>query len=279
MTLNCNGEILDLSLPRIMGILNITPDSFYDGGKYRTKKQIFDRVDRMLKEGASFIDLGGYSSRPHAKDISEQEELDRVIPSIGDLVTEFPGIRISIDTFRSGVARTALEAGAVMINDISGGIRDEKMLDVAATAQVPIVLMHMKGTPQTMMEQTEYEHILTDLIRYFSERIAVCRQKKINDVILDPGFGFAKTIPQNYELLDQLALFHTLNAPVLVGVSRKSMIYKPLKISPLEALNATTALHMSALERGAHILRVHDVKPAMECIEMYLRLKKYGTQE
>lgn len=262
-----------------MGILNITPDSFYDGGKFRTKKQILDQADRMLKEGATFIDIGGYSSRPNAKDISEQEELDRVIPSIQDLKKEYPGIRISIDTFRAKVAEAALEAGAIMINDISGGLRDERMLGVASAAQVPIVLMHMKGTPQTMMDQTEYAHLLTDILHYFSERIAACRQKKINDVILDPGFGFAKTIPQNYELLDQLALIHALNAPVLVGVSRKSMIYKPLGINPLEALNATTALHMSALERGAHILRVHDVKPAMECIEMYSRLKKYGTQE
>lgn len=277
MTLNCKGEILDLTTPRIMGILNVTPDSFYDGGQYQTKKQILDQVKRMLQEGAAFIDVGGYSSRPHAKDISEQEEMDRVIPNIENLVKAFPTIRISIDTFRSKIAQAALDAGAVMINDISAGLRDTAMLDVAATAQVPIVLMHMKGTPQTMMDESEYDHLLTEVLHYFSERLAATRQKKINDVILDPGFGFAKTIPQNYELLDQLAQIHALSTPVLVGLSRKSMIYKPLEINPLEALNATTALHMSALERGAHILRVHDVKPARECIEMYTRLKKYGA--
>ena len=279
MTLNCKGEILDLSRPRIMGILNVTPDSFYDGGMYQTKKQILDQVRRMINEGATFIDVGGYSSRPHAQDISEQEEMDRVIPTIENLIAAFPDVWISIDTFRSKVAEAALEAGAMMINDISGGLRDDRMLDVAAEVQVPIVLMHMKGTPQTMVDHTEYDHLLTEVLHYFSERLAAARQKKINDVILDPGFGFAKTIPQNYELLDQLALFHSLEAPVLVGVSRKSMIYKPLEINPLEALNATTALHMSALERGVHILRVHDVKPAMECIEMYTRLKKYGAAE
>lgn len=279
MTLNCKGEVIDLTTPRIMGILNVTPDSFYDGGRYVTKEQIIDQVNRMLAEGATFIDVGGYSSRPYAENISEQEELDRVIPAIQNLANEFPGIRLSIDTFRSGVARAALEAGAVMINDISGGMRDERMLDVAAESSVPIILMHMRGTPQTMMDQTEYEHLPTDVLYYFSERLSVARQKKINDVILDPGFGFAKTIPQNFELLDQLSLIQTLNMPILVGISRKSMIYKPLEINPLESLNATTALHMSALERGANILRVHDVKPAMECIEMYIRLKKYGTQQ
>lgn len=279
MTLNCKGEILDLSTPRIMGILNVTPDSFYDGGKYQTKKQVLEQVERMLNEGATFIDVGGYSSRPHAIDISEQEEMDRVIPTIENLIDAFPDINISIDTFRSNVALAALDAGAVMINDISGALRDKRMLEVAAEAQVPIVLMHMKGTPQTMVDHTEYDHLLTEILQYFSERLAAAKEKKINDVILDPGFGFAKTIPQNYELLEQLAIMQTLQTPVLVGVSRKSMIYKPLEINPLEALNATTALHMVALERGAHILRVHDVKPAMECIEMYSRLKKYSAGE
>jgi len=279
MTLNCKGEILDLTMPRIMGILNVTPDSFYDGGQYITRKQILEQADRMLNEGATFIDVGGYSSRPHARDISAQEEMDRVIPAIEILVGAYPEIRISIDTFRSQVAKTALETGAIMINDISGGLHDDHMLDVAAEAQVPIILMHMRGTPQTMMDNTDYYHLLTEVLHYFSERLVAARQKKINDVILDPGFGFAKTIPQNYELLSQLNLMQTLGAPVLIGISRKSMIYKPLEINPLEALNATTALHMSALERGAHILRVHDVKPAMECIEMFARLKKYGAGE
>lgn len=278
MTLNCQGEIVDLSTPKIMGILNVTPDSFYDGGRYVTKKQILDQVGRMLREGAAFIDVGGYSSRPYADDISVQEEMDRVIPTIQNLIHDFPGIRISIDTFRSAVAKAALEAGAVMINDISGGLQDADMLDLAAQAKVPIVLMHMRGTPQTMMEQTEYDHVVTEVLEYFSERVAVAREKKINDVILDPGFGFAKTVPQNYRLLDQLRLMQTLNMPILVGISRKSMIYKPLEINPLESLNATTALHMSALERGANILRVHDVKPAMECIGMFTRLKKYGSE-
>lgn len=278
MTLNCSGEIIDLTTPRTMGILNVTPDSFYDGGRYVTKEQILDQVGRMLNEGATFIDIGGYSSRPYADDISVQEEMDRVVPAIQNLIQEFPGIRISIDTFRMDVAKAALEAGAMMINDISGGLHDPRMLNLAAEAKVPIVLMHMKGTPQTMMERTEYENVVTEILHYFSERVAAAREKKINDVILDPGFGFAKTVPQNFRLLDQLQLMQTFNLPILVGISRKSMIYKPLEINPLESLNATTALHMSALERGAHILRVHDVRPAMECIGMYMRLKKYGSE-
>lgn len=261
-----------------MGILNVTPDSFYDGGRYVTKEQILDQVGRMLNEGATFIDIGGYSSRPYADDISVQEEMDRIVPAIQNLIQEFPGIRISIDTFRMDVAKAALEAGAMMINDISGGLHDPRMLNLAAEAKVPIVLMHMKGTPQTMMERTEYENVVTEILHYFSERVAAAREKKINDVILDPGFGFAKTVPQNFRLLDQLQLMQTFNLPILVGISRKSMIYKPLEINPLESLNATTALHMSALERGAHILRVHDVRPAMECIGMYMRLKKYGSE-
>lgn len=278
MTLNCNGSLIDLTTPRIMGILNVTPDSFYDGGRYETRKQILDQVGRMLAEGATFIDIGGYSSRPHAEDVSPKEELNRVLPVIKTLVEEFPDILISIDTFRAKVAEAALDAGAVMINDISAGLRDERMLDVAATAQVPIVLMHMRGTPQTMMDETAYEDLLPEMLHYFSGRLAMARQKHINDVIIDPGFGFAKTIPQNYKILDQLRLFQTLNAPVLVGISRKSMIYKPLGTNPLNALNGTTALHMSALERGAHILRVHDVSPARECIEVYQRLKKYREE-
>ena len=279
MTLNCRGSLIDLSQPAIMGILNVTPDSFYDGGRYTDMQPMLEHTGRMLEEGATLIDVGGYSSRPNAQDISIQEELDRVIPVIETLISTYPDILISIDTFRSEVAEACLKAGACMINDISGGLRDDAMLDLAARAQVPIVLMHMKGTPQTMTQETSYSHLLTDILSYFSERLAVAKSKMIHDVIIDPGFGFAKTIPQNYEILDQLSLFQSLNTPLMVGVSRKSMIYKPLETSPLEALNATTALHMSALERGANLLRVHDVKPAMECIKVFQRLKKYGRRE
>ena len=269
MTICCKGELIDLSRPRVMGILNCTPDSFYDGGKYWDPYVAFRQAETMLKEGADFIDVGGYSSRPGAPDVSEKEELKRVLPVIEGLVEEFPETCISIDTFRSEVARQALDAGAAMVNDISAGLRDEQMLPLVAARQVPYVMMHMKGTPQNMTEHTGYEDLVRDILFYFSERLAAARQLGITDCIVDPGFGFAKTREQNFSLLGALEEFRTLKAPLLVGISRKSMIHKTLGITPGEALNGTTALHMLALKGGARILRVHDVKEAVECVRLW----------
>ena len=269
MTINCKGELIDLSFPKIMGILNVTPDSFYDGGKYKDEKSILLQTEKMLSEGATFIDLGAYSSRPGATPISEEEELARTIPIVDLLLREFPKIILSIDTFRSEVALNCLEAGAALINDISAGRMDKKMLSTIKKCKVPYILMHMKGTPQTMQNETSYKELLTDILRYFSERVATARALGIHDIIVDPGFGFAKTKAQNFELLEKFDLFQTLNLPVLAGLSRKSMIYKTLETNAQNALNGTTALNMIALSKGANILRVHDVKEAVECTTLY----------
>jgi len=252
-----------------MGILNLTPDSFYDGGKYKEAQAICNQVEKMLSEGATFIDLGAYSSRPGAENISEAEELKRIQPMVRELVKTFPKIVLSIDTFRSKIAKACLDEGAAIINDISAGKQDENIFKVASTYQAPVVLMHMRGSPQTMQQQTDYNELSVDILRYFSERIAVARTYGLKDIILDPGFGFSKTLSQNYELLHQLELFSDLNHPVLVGLSRKSMIYKSLKTTAENALNGTTALHSIALFKGANILRVHDVKEAIEVVRLW----------
>ena len=268
MTLNCKGNLIDLTVPKVMGILNITPDSFYDGGTLTSEKQILTRVEKMLKEGATFLDIGGYSSRPGAEEVSEAEELQRVIPAIEAILKQFPETLISIDTFRSNIAKEAISAGAVMVNDISAGNLDANMLATMADLQVPYAMMHMKGTPQTMTGLTDYKNITKEILFYFSEKIAQARALGINDMVIDPGFGFAKTRSQNFELLQNLELFKSLEIPLLVGLSRKSMIYKTLQTSPEKALNGTTALHSIALLKGASILRVHDVKEALECITL-----------
>jgi dihydropteroate synthase len=255
-----------------MGIINVTPDSFYDGGATTSESLILQQATRMLQDGATFLDVGGYSSRPDATDISEEEEITRVIPAISAILKEFPEALISIDTFRSKVAKAAIHAGACMVNDISAGSLDTHMLSTVATAQIPYIMMHMRGTPQNMNIHTDYKNITKEVLFYFSERIAAARSFNINDIIVDPGFGFAKTTDQNFELLNHLALFETLKTPLLAGLSRKSMIYKTLHISAKEALNGTTALHMVALEKGANILRVHDVKEATECIKLFEQL-------
>lgn len=273
MTINCNGRLLDLSTPKVMGILNITPDSFYDGGKYNNPASIVQQVERMLKEGASLIDIGAYSSKPGAKDVSEDEELHRILPIVNLILNEFPHAVLSIDTFRSRVAKKCLQVGAAMINDISGGYLDPKMMAIVAEFQVPFIAMHMRGTPQTMKSMTTYDDMLKEVLFYFSEIIEKARDLKINDLVLDPGFGFAKTVEQNYRLLQHLDLFKNLERPILAGVSRKSMIYKTLGCTPEKALNGTTALHMAALERGANILRAHDVQEAMECISLFQALE------
>ncbi|MEC9108285.1 MAG: dihydropteroate synthase [Bacteroidota bacterium] len=274
MTINCAGKLIDLSIPKIMGILNITPDSFYDGGRYNSDKKILDHVEKMIIDGAIFIDIGAYSSRPGGVDIDENEELKRIIPAIELVNKKFPEIIISIDTFRSKVAEACLNSGASIINDISASQLDEKMMETIAKYNVPYIIMHMKGNPQNMMDKTNYDDMLQEMIKYFSKKINQAISYKINDIIIDPGFGFAKNIKQNYDLLNHLDLLKILDKPIMVGVSRKSMIYKSLDSTPEEALNGTTVLNTVALIKGASILRVHDVKEANECIKLIGSLNK-----
>ena len=273
MNINCKGQLLDLTTPKVMGILNLTPDSFYDGGKYSTPKTVLEQTEKMLKEGATFIDVGAYSSRPDAQHITEEEELSRIVPIIELLVKEFPEILLSIDTFRSKVAQETVNTGAAIINDISGGSLDEQMFETVANLQVPYILMHMKGTPQTMKNENSYQHMLQEIIFYFSEKVAQLRELKLNDIIIDPGFGFAKDTAQNFELMNHLSELNALELPMLVGISRKSMIYKTLDLQPQEALNGTTFLNTVSLLAGTKILRVHDVKEAVECVKLYEQLK------
>lgn len=251
-----------------MGIINITPDSFYEKSRINTELEVLSKVEGMLDNGASIIDIGGYSSRPEATDISENEELKRVTPIVSAIQRAFPEALISIDTFRSGVARAAVGNGANLINDISGFSIDPDIVSVAAEAQIPYVLMHMQGTPQTMNGMTNYENILTDIYSFFSHKIAHLKDAGVKDIILDPGFGFGKTIEQNHSILRQLEYFSHLGLPVLAGLSRKSMIYKKLGINPEDALPGTIALNAIALSKGASILRVHDVKEAVDLIKL-----------
>lgn len=269
MTINCKGVLIDLSRPKVMGILNVTPNSFFDGGKYADESTILNQVKKMLQEGATFIDLGAYSSKPNADYVSEEEELQRLIPIVELLVREFPEIILSIDTFRSQVAEIAITAGAAMINDISAGNLDEGMLETVAKLQVPYSMMHMNGTPKTMQTLTNYEDIIKEMMLYFARKINEARSLGINDLIVDPGYGFAKTTEQNFEVMHKSALFQHLNVPILAGLSRKSMIYKTLGITAKDALNGTTVLNTLALTKGANILRVHDVKEAMEAIHLF----------
>lgn len=265
MTINCKGRLIDLTRPKVMGILNITPDSFYDGGKYKDEQSMLLQTERMLNEGATFIDVGAYSSRPGAYAVSEDIEKERILPVVELLLREFPDILLSIDTFRSAVAENCLQAGAALINDISAGKLDDTMMSTVAKHKVPYIMMHMRGTPKTMKEKTDYKNLLVEILGYFSVRIAKARALGIVDLIVDPGFGFAKTLEQNYELLSKLELFQNLELPILAGLSRKSMIYKALETTPENAQNGTTALNMVALMKGSNILRVHDVKEALEC--------------
>lgn len=274
MTINCKGKLIDLSTPKVMGILNVTPDSFYDGGQYKDEQSILNQVETMLNEGATFIDIGGYSSRPGADYVSEAEELNRVVPVVQLILKHYPETLISIDTFRSEVAKKSIEAGAAMINDISAGHLDENMIVTVGQLGVPYIMMHMKGNPKTMQQQTDYDDLVKEIISYFAERIAKAHAAKINDIIIDPGFGFAKTTEQNYELLNNMELLQIVDKPILAGVSRKSMIYKTLNTTSENALNGTTALHMVALQKGAKILRVHDVKEAVECVTLFNQLTK-----
>ncbi|WP_425077193.1 dihydropteroate synthase [Psychroserpens sp. S379A] len=256
-----------------MGILNVTPDSFYDGGRFRNSSAVMRQVDQMLEEGATFIDVGAYSSKPNADNVSETEELQRILPVIDLIVKNFPEVILSVDTFRSEVAKQCIEAGASLINDISAGRLDEKMLDTVAALKVPYIMMHMRGNPKTMQQQTNYDDLIKDILFYFSKRIEKAKALGIVDLIIDPGFGFAKTLEQNYELLNKLELLNITNLPILVGMSRKSMIYNTLDVSAKNALNGTTVLNTIALQKGASVLRVHDVKEAMECIKLVEALK------
>lgn len=267
-SINCNGKLIDLSAPKVMGILNCTPDSFFDGGKYKDSTAIVNQVEKMLDEGATFIDVGAYSSRPGAKHISEEEELNRILPVIKLLKSEFPAILISIDTFRSEVANQCIHHGACIINDISAGDMDANMFPVIAKLQVPYIMMHMQGTPQNMQKKPIYNDVVSDVLYYFSKKIGELHELGLNDIITDVGFGFGKTISHNYQLLKHLALFKKLEAPMLVGMSRKGMLYKPLGITAESALNATTAANTVALLNGASILRVHDVKEAVEAVKI-----------
>ena len=273
MTINCNENLIDLSTPKVMGILNVTPDSFFDGGSYKKEADILNQVDKMLQQGATFIDVGAYSSRPGAKEVSQEEELKRIVPVIKSIRKTFPKVILSVDTFRSAVAKACIEEGAAMVNDISGGKLDTNMFATVGKLKVPYIMMHMRGTPQNMQQNTTYNHLIQDIIYYFSEQIQAARSAGITDIILDPGFGFSKTLEQNFELLKKLELLKNIDLPLLTGISRKSMIYKTLDTDAKNALNGTTALNMVCLDKGARILRVHDVKEAMECVTLYTSLE------
>ncbi|MGB1206350.1 MAG: dihydropteroate synthase [Chitinophagales bacterium] len=268
-TLNCKGKLLDLSKPKVMGILNLTPDSFYDGGRYfANTNDALRQTEQMLSAGAAMIDIGGMSSRPGAKLISVEEELQRVLPTIESIHKKFPQAILSIDTVRSEVARQAVAAGASIINDISAGNFDEKLLETVADLQVPYILMHLKGKPETMQDEPIYENIVQEMVAFFQEKLTKINTLGIRDVVIDMGFGFGKTLEHNYEILRQLQDFQLFDLPILVGISRKSMIYKHLNVKPVDALNGTTALHTFALLKGCQILRVHDVKEAVEVVKL-----------
>ncbi len=272
-TINCKGRLMDFSSPKVMGILNVTPDSFFDGGEYNGVETALRQAEKMLKEGADIIDIGGMSSRPGAEIISIDEELNRVVPVVKAIMAEFPETFISIDTVHAKVAREAVHIGACIVNDISGGSIDKELIPTVGQLKVPYILMHMKGKPQNMQDQTNYDDLVTNIRDFLVKKIQQLYNAEIKDIIIDPGFGFGKTIQQNYVLLKELQSFHILDYPVLVGLSRKSMIYKYLNVQPHEALNGTSVLHMIALQNGAHILRVHDVKEAKQVAKLWEILK------
>ena len=270
MTLNCHGALLDLSRPLVMGILNVTADSFFDGGKYNGEDAVLQQASILLQEGASILDVGGASSRPGAAAVSEAEELQRVLPAIETILHHFPEALISVDTWRAKVARAALNAGASMVNDISAGALDPALFKTVAELGAPYVLMHMQGTPQTMQQNPHYEDVVTEVLDFFIQKTGTLRALGVKDIVLDPGFGFGKSVAHNFTLLKNLHVFQeVLGLPVLAGLSRKSMVCKPLGIPPAEALNGSTALHMVALQQGARILRAHDVREAVEVIKLW----------
>ena len=273
MNISCKGKLIDLTTPKIMGILNLTPDSFYDGGSYNNKDRALAQTEKMLLEGATFIDIGGASSKPGSVEISTDEELARVLPVIEEIHKTFPETLISIDTYRSDVAKQAVAAGAAMVNDISGGNLDAKMLKTVGVLGVPYVAMHMQGTPQNMQDNPSYDTILTDIRSFFAAKIDAAHKAGIHDIIIDPGFGFGKTLEHNYSLLKNISSIQMDGIPMLIGVSRKSMIYKLLQIEAADALNGTTVLNTVALQQGAQILRVHDAKEAHQAVQLIEKLK------
>ena len=271
-TLNCNGRMLVADKPLVMGIINATPDSFYEGSRFSGADGILVQAEKLITEGADIIDIGGQSTRPGSEQISAEEELSRILESIAAIHQKFPETLISVDTYYSIVAKRCVESGASIVNDVSGGTMDKDMLTTVAALQVPYVAMHMKGTPKTMQQLASYENVTREVLDYFIAKKNECRIAGINDVIIDPGFGFAKTIGHNFQLLKDLSVFKMLDVPLLVGLSRKSSIYKTLEISPEEALNGTTVLNTIALMNGADILRVHDVKEAKEAVRLLVAL-------
>ena len=279
-TINIKGNLLNLETPLVMGIVNITPDSFYKGSRKQSEKEVIERVQQIIDQGGTIIDIGGQSTAPTSTIHTAKEELERITPALSLIQLEFPDAILSIDTFYSEVAKTVVEKyGVAMVNDISGGQIDEKMFATVAELNVPYILMHMRGTPQTMQLHTDYDNFIEDIIFYFSEKIAHLNRLGVNDIIIDPGFGFSKTLEQNFELMAYLKYFHIFETPLLVGISRKSMVYKSLETSVEESLNATTVLNTYALQSGANILRVHDVNEAVECVKLIGKLNKYTPEQ
>lgn len=271
-SLNCKGRLLVLDEPRVMGIINVTPDSFYAGSRRMNMSEILPQADKMISEGATFLDIGGLSTRPGSEPVTADEELERVVPAIEGIHQKFPETILSIDTYRAAVAKEAVMAGASMVNDISGGELDEAMLETVASLKVPYVCMHMKGTPETMQTLAVYDDVAREVLDYFILKVEACKKAGVHDVIVDPGFGFAKTIQQNFELLNKLEVLQLLKKPVLIGLSRKSSVYKTLGITSEEALNGTTVLNTIGLIKGAGILRVHDVKEAVQAVKLWLHV-------
>jgi len=273
-TLNCKGKLIDFNEPKVMGILNITPDSFYDKSRFSSKDDLLKKTESMLSEGATFIDVGAYSSRPGAEFVSEEEERKRLFPALEIILKKFPDVLLSVDTFRSNIARETIDLGASIINDISGGDMDPEMFDVVVKKQVPYILMHMRGNPQTMSNLNNYNHLIVDIISELQVKVNDLQKRGLNDIIIDPGLGFAKDLLQNYEIVKELNSFKCIGHPLLIGASRKSMIYKLLECEPHNALIGTTVVHTACLLNGASILRVHDVKEAIEAIKITTLLKK-----
>lgn len=271
-SINCRGKLLDLAQPKVMGILNVTPDSFYDRSRISSEADLYEKVQTMLDQGADMIDLGGYSTRPNAGFVTQDQEIDRVVPTVKFLMANFTDLIISVDTFRSDVAARSIDAGASIINDISAGSLDGQMLNTIAKFQVPYIMMHMLGDFGTMHQKHDYENIIKEMLLFFAERIQLARQLGINDLILDPGFGFSKSLDDNFQVLNQLADLSMTELPILVGVSRKSMICRTLDVNPAEALNGTSVINTLALTKGAKILRVHDVREAKQCVALYQKM-------
>ncbi len=274
-SINCRGKLLDLTEPKVMGILNVTPDSFYDGGKYTGKENIADRIRQIIEEGADILDIGGFSSRPGAGDISTETELSRLLPALETARELYPDFPVSVDTYRAEVANRVIRDFDIdMVNDITAGNGDPEMFDLIAEKNIPYIMMHMQGTPRTMQKNPHYDDVVNDILKFFAPKVEKLINKGVNDIIVDPGFGFGKTLEHNYTLMASLEVFQSFELPLLIGISRKSMTYKLLGIDKSEALNGTTALHMYSLVKGANILRVHDVKEAVETTGLYKFLRK-----